>query len=78
MAEWTDEDEGTQSGRAEALIAGYLVGRLDQYSRDDALELGIAAATYTISQVGHEFGTPRDVKERTQEVDVIAIDSSFR
>ncbi|MBN1562211.1 MAG: hypothetical protein JXA10_00100 [Anaerolineae bacterium] len=75
VAKWKEEAEGTQSGRAEALIAGYLAGRLDHFSRDEALELGVAAATYTVSQLGHEFGTLKDLQERTEEVDVSSIDS---
>jgi 1-phosphofructokinase len=69
VARWP-EGVGTRSGDAEALIAGYLAGRLDKRSFSEALHRGAAMAAYTVSQVGHEFGTLRDVELMVGEVEV--------
>jgi fructose-1-phosphate kinase PfkB-like protein len=73
MARWPAAT-GTLSGRAEALIAGYLAGRLNGRPFDKALRLGGALAAYTASQVGQEFGTLRDVESLVGEVEVIPAD----
>jgi 1-phosphofructokinase len=65
---------GTHSGHAEALIAGYLAGRLSGRPFDEALYLGGAMAAYTVSQVGHEFGTLRDIESVVDGVNVIPAD----
>jgi 1-phosphofructokinase family hexose kinase len=70
VARWP-QVTGTQSGHAEALIAGYLAGRLKQRSFYEALHLGAAMAAYTVSQVGHEFGTLSDVESVVGDVEVI-------
>jgi len=67
-------DGGTRSGQAEAMIAGYLAGRLKERSIDEALELGAAAAAYTVSQVGNEFGTLRDVQAFAGQVNVTPVE----
>ena len=74
MATWP-EISGTRSGRAEALIAGYLAARFQQRPFDEALKLGAAAAAYTVSQVGHEFGTMRDIEECMAQVTVVSTDA---
>lgn len=73
MAKWP-EISGTRSGRAEALTAGYLAGRLQGRTFEEALRLGAAATAYTVSQVGHEFGTMKDVEENMEQVTVISTD----
>ncbi len=73
MASWP-EISGTRSGRAEALIAGYLAGRLQRLSFEESLRLGAAAAAYTVSQVGHEFGTRRDIEDNLEQVTVVSSD----
>jgi 1-phosphofructokinase family hexose kinase len=70
VARWP-QVTGTYSGHAEALIAGYLAGRLKERSFYEALHLGAAMAAYTVSQVGHEFGTLRDVESVVGDVEVI-------
>jgi 1-phosphofructokinase len=69
-----DEVIGTRTGQAEALIAGYLVGRLNNWAMDEALELGAAAAAYAVSHVGNRFGTLRDVQQYMHQVGAIEID----
>lgn len=76
IANWPEELSGTRRGQAEAMIAGYLAGRLAQYPVDEALELGGAAASYTLSQIGQEFGTIRDAEERIDDVDLTSADDS--
>jgi 1-phosphofructokinase len=66
--------EGTRTGQAEAIIAGYLTGRLNQRPLDEALELGAAAAAYTASQMGNEFGALQDVEEHIDDVDVTPVE----
>ena len=69
MAEWP-EISGNQTGRAEALIAGYLAGRLRHLSFEISLQLGAVMAAYTISQVGNEFATVRQASEQVDDVTV--------
>ncbi len=64
-----EADEGTSSGVWEALIAGYLAGRASQQPLETALALGAAAANFTASQVGHEFGSLREVRDLAMEGD---------
>jgi fructose-1-phosphate kinase PfkB-like protein len=71
MAEWPHLSSGTHSGMEEALIAGYLTGLYHQQSLDEALKLGAAAAAYTGLQVGHEFGTAKDVGEQADAITVV-------
>ena len=70
------ETEGTSSGIWEAMIAGFLAGRARRQPREQALELGAAAAGYTASQVGHKFGTLKEVNEFTDQVEVTSIDET--
>lgn len=65
--------EGTTSGVWEALVAGYLAGRIQEHPLDSALSLGAAAATYAADQVGVEFGTPEDIDQLTPHVDVTQV-----
>lgn len=73
---WADwpKVSGTQAGRAEALIAGFLAGRLKGQPFDQALRTGAAMAAYTVSQIGSEFGTLRDVEDHLGEVTVTSAD----
>lgn len=69
-----DDHIGTTSGVWDAFIAGYLTGRITRKALDESLELGAAAAAYTLNQVGNEFGTAKDIKTHTEEIDVVQID----
>lgn len=66
--------EGTSSGKWEAMIAGYLMGRVQDAPLDQALALGSAAALYTASQVGNEFGSLEDIQELQNEINVEPVD----
>jgi 1-phosphofructokinase len=71
LAEFPDDiDPGTYAGTYDAMIAGYLAGRIKQRPLEQALTLGGAGAIYTSSQVGAEFGTPAEIKEYLTDVDV--------
>jgi 1-phosphofructokinase family hexose kinase len=74
MAEWPEVEGGTHSGMEEAMIAGTLAGMYRQQTLDEVLKLGAAAATYTGLQVGHEFGTARDISEQADAVAVMSVD----
>jgi fructose-1-phosphate kinase PfkB-like protein len=65
---------GTRTGQAEAMIAGYLAGRLQEHSREESLGMAAAAAAYTVSQVGNEFPTPKDVRAFADQVNVTPVD----
>jgi 1-phosphofructokinase len=71
MAEIPVDADGTQTGLAEALIAGYLAGRYQGRSADDALTYGAAAAAYHLSRVGHQPATARDVEEFLPDIQVV-------
>ncbi len=73
LAQWP-EGEGSRGGCAEALIAGYLAGRLRRQSFEESLALGAAVTAYTAMQVGHEFPTVRDAQEIASEVTVTALE----
>lgn len=62
--------EGTTSGMWDAFLAGYLAGRAGQKPLAKSLALGAAAATFTASQVGHEFGGPADIREFAEGIEV--------
>lgn len=68
--ELPEVEAGTQSGVREALLAGYLLGRLRERPLTESLELGGAAASYTATQVGSQFGTREDVDPLREDVDV--------
>jgi fructose-1-phosphate kinase PfkB-like protein len=61
---------GTSSGVWDALVAGYLAGRVKEQPLEKSLALGAAAATYTASQVGQVFGTLEEVKEFAEETGI--------
>ncbi|PJF43937.1 MAG: hypothetical protein CUN55_06575 [Phototrophicales bacterium] len=69
-----EEARGTSSGVWDALLAGYLTGRVNKRTLDKSLELGAAAAAYTIDHVGNEFGTLKEVKSYQDVVDVTSVD----
>lgn len=73
MAEIPLLETGTHSGQTEAMIAGYLAGRLKEHPIEEAFELAAAAAAYTGAQVGHEFGTLKDIKSYTDDVNVTPV-----
>jgi len=66
---------GTHSGRAEALIAGFLAGRMTERPYPEALHLAGAMAAYTVSHIGHEFGALRDVESLVGDVEVVSVES---
>lgn len=61
---------GTSSGVWEAMIAGFLVGKHLHESLSETLELSSAAARFTASKVGHEFGEQDEIEEFREDVDV--------
>ncbi len=65
---------GTRSGHAEAMIAGYLAGRVNEQSPEESLGLGAAASAFTQSQVGHEYGSMKDVEEISEQVNVTPVE----
>jgi 1-phosphofructokinase family hexose kinase len=66
---------GSSSGVWDAMLAGFLAGQAKQGSlANKSLELGAAAAAYTASHVGNEFGSPQDIKEHITGVDVTLVD----
>jgi 1-phosphofructokinase len=70
-----DVVEGTRTGQTEALLAGYLAGRIRQRTLEEALQMGAAAAAYATSQIGHEFGTLKDMESYADEVNVTSVDN---
>jgi len=73
MAEWPDVAVGTHSGMEEAMIAGCLAGLYRQQPLDETLKLSAAAAAYTGLQVGHEFGTAKDISEQANGIAVMQV-----
>lgn len=69
-----EETRGTSSGTWDALLAGYLIGRVNKRQIDDSLELGAAAAAYTIDHIGNAFGTIGDIKPYTDEIQVSLVE----
>ncbi len=67
---------GTRSGIYDAMLAGYLRGRLKAEPVDSALELGGAAAAYAAAQIGADFGSLSDIKEYLQEVNATPVEPS--
>lgn len=73
MAQWP-EASGSQSGSAEALVAGYLAGRVNGRPFGHALKLGALMAAYTGTQLGHEFGQFDDLEAQVDHVNVTPCD----
>lgn len=71
-----EEARGTSSGAWDALLAGYLIGRTSKRALDVSLELGAAAAAYTINHIGNEFGTIKDIKRYTEEIQVVPVEQA--
>lgn len=71
VTEWP-EAAGSRGGRTEALIAGYLAGRVSKRAFGNALRLGALMAAYTGAQLGHEFGHLEDLEMHYEEVTVNA------
>lgn len=73
--EFPDNHEiATYTGTYDAMIAGYLAGRLTQQPFEKSLEIGGAAAIYTAAQVGAQFGTPTEIKEQLADVNVVELE----
>ncbi|WP_119067440.1 1-phosphofructokinase family hexose kinase [Aggregatilinea lenta] len=75
LIDLSDTAEGTRTGQTEALLAGYLAGRIRQRSLEEALQLGAATAAYATSQIGHEFGSIKDVETYAEDVNVTSVDN---
>lgn len=60
----------TTSGVQEAFVAGFLVGTYQFESLPETLEFGAAAAMFTASHVGSEFGEQSEVEELLPDVNV--------
>lgn len=73
-ADWPDIS-ATHTGRAEALIAGYLAGRLQGRSFAASLRLGALMSAYTVTRPGSEFGTMHDLEQHLEEVTVTSADT---
>lgn len=73
MAEWP-EASGSRSGGAEALVAGYLAGRVNGRPFGHALKLGALMVAYTGTQLGHEFGKIEDLEDQLDLVHVTPCD----
>lgn len=61
VAGMPEADEGTTSGTWHALLAGFLSGQNKKESNAHSLKLGAAAAIYTASQVGNQFGSSAEI-----------------
>jgi fructose-1-phosphate kinase PfkB-like protein len=68
---------GTSGGVWEALIAGFLSGRLEDRSLDQSLRLGGAAATFAAGQVGLEFGRRDEIRRLADSVSVSPVDTTY-
>lgn len=60
----------TTTGVLEAFVAGFIMGTFQFESLPETLEFGAAAAMYTASQVGSEFGEASDVEEFLPDVNI--------
>jgi fructose-1-phosphate kinase PfkB-like protein len=60
----------TTTGVLEAFVAGYIMGTYQFESLPETLEFGAAAAMYTASQVGSEFGKTAEVEEFLPDVNI--------
>ncbi len=75
LATWPSGD-GSRGGCSEALIAGYLAGRLRGQSFEDALALGAAVTAHTAMQVGHAFPTSREAEDIASAVTLTALEAA--
>ena len=75
MAEIPGDAAGTQTGLAETLIAGYLAGCYQHLTVDQALRYGAAAATFHVSQVGHQPATRRDIDSVLGDVQIVSYEA---
>lgn len=74
MLDLPEFESGTSSGVWEALLAGFVAGRLEKQSDPGALELGAAAALYTAHQVGSEFGSLADLRAYMQVAQITPVE----
>lgn len=70
FVEFVSDEQGTLSGIWDAMLAGFLAQRLKGRSVAGALELGAAAASYTASHLGTEFGSLHAVEIYCRDVKV--------
>lgn len=66
----------TYTGTYDAMIAGYMAGRLTKQPFEKSLEMGGAAAMYTAAQVGAQFGTPTEIEDQIADVTVVEVEES--
>jgi 1-phosphofructokinase len=66
----SDDETGTRSGVKEAVLAGFLAGLVQGRDLPAAFQLGGAAASYTSTQIGSEFGALEDLEAFTAGVQV--------
>lgn len=69
-----EKNGGTSSGIWDALLAGYLAGRLAERPFVEALEMGATAAGYTATQLGNEFGSVELIEELAEDINVKAVE----
>ncbi|MCB9450764.1 MAG: hypothetical protein H6672_04960 [Anaerolineaceae bacterium] len=72
----TEEDGGTRDGVEDALLAGFLTAWSKRYTSAKALQLGGAAALYTASQRGSEFGTLDMAQENIDRVELVTLETA--
>ena len=72
------ETIGTDSGVADALVAGYLAGLLQGQEPEEALRLGAAACSYTASHIGNVFGTPEQLQQCYHKTAVVAVNDKLQ
>ncbi|NDJ87528.1 MAG: hypothetical protein GYB66_16765 [Chloroflexi bacterium] len=71
----TDVDtEGTYTGTHDAMIAGFLAGRLRNHSLKQCLVLAGASMLYTATQVGTEFGDYDAIQPHIPSVKVMSLE----
>lgn len=63
----------TYSGVIDALVAGFLAAIHRQLSFDEALSIAGAAATFTATQIGNEFGTEEDIRALLNMVQIVPV-----
>jgi sugar/nucleoside kinase (ribokinase family) len=67
---------GALSGQNAAMIAGFLAGQLSSNDVDQVLALGAGATAYTLTRVGREFGSLRDLRDQAEQVNVTSLDDA--
>lgn len=57
----------------DAFVAGYLTGRIQRNPLEDSLELGAAAASYTMSHEDNDFGTEAEIAIHQDDFDMVEL-----